>query len=494
MTSLWLDRAAPTTYPTLESGLQFDHVIIGGGLTGVTTALLLARAGASVALIEARTLGAAATGNTTAKLSLLQGTHLSDISKKHTTSTLRAYMDANREGQQWLLRFCNDHGIETQREAAFTYAQTPSGTAKVKEELKACRTAGINAEWVENLELPFRTYGAVRVDRQAQFDSMAVLDGLAAEAQRHGAVIFENTRAVGVNGSVVHTDQGDVGAGTVILATGTPILDRGGFFARLEPNRSYALAFKVAEPIPHGMYLSADSPTRSLRYAPSPAGDLLLVGGNGHVVGRESSTQSKVDELIAWTRKYWPGAQLTHQWSAQDYSPIDKLPYVGPLLPGNDRILVATGYSKWGMTNAVAAALALSARVLGGHVEWAHALQTWRPGELTGLATAAKANGGVGLAMVSGWMRAQLPANGTAPREGAGQVRRRGLRPVATCTVDGKTTSVSAVCPHLFGVVQWNDAERTWDCPLHGSRFTHDGKVLEGPATKPLTPHDGAQN
>lgn len=488
MTSLWRDRAPATEYPTLESGLQFDCVVIGGGLTGVTTALLLARGGASVALIEGRSLGAAATGNTTAKLSLLQGTHLSDISKKHSTSTVRAYVEANREAQQWLLRFCKDNGVDTQREAAFTYAQTPSGTSKVKEELKACRSAGLDAEWVEDTELPFRTYGAVRVDKQAQFDSMAVLEALAAEAQSHGAVIFENTRAVGVNGSVIHTDRGDVEAGTVILATGTPILDRGGFFARLEPNRSYALAFKVSEPIPRGMYLSADSPSRSVRYAPSADGDLLLIGGNGHVVGRESSTQSKVDELIDWTQKYWPGAQLTHQWSAQDYSPIDKLPYVGPLLPGNDRILVATGYSKWGMTNGVAAALALSSRVLGGHIEWARALQTWRPGELTGLGTAAKANGGVGVAMVRGWLRAQLPANGSAPPEGEGQVRRRGVRPVATCTVDGRTTSVSAVCPHLYGVVQWNNAERSWDCPLHGSRFSHDGKVLEGPATQPLKP------
>ncbi|WP_433662560.1 FAD-dependent oxidoreductase [Nocardia sp. CA-128927] len=490
MTSLWLDRAHGKVYPTLGAGSRFDHVVVGGGLTGVTTALLLARGGASVALLEARSLGAAATGNTTAKLSLLQGTHLSSIAKKHSQATLRAYVDANREGQQWLLRFCADHGIDTQRAAAFTYAQTPSGTARVEAELAACRVGGLDARWVDELELPFPTYGSVCVEDQAQFDPMAVLRGVADAAEAHGAVIFENTRVTGVKGDVVQTEHGDIRAGTVVLATGTPILDRGGFFARLEPDRSYALAFEVPGPVPHGMYLSADQPTRSLRYAPDPRGDLLLVGGNGHVVGRESAAQSQVDDLIEWTRTYWPGAELTHRWSAQDYSPIDGLPYVGPLLPGSDHVLVATGYSKWGMTNAVAAALAISGRIFGGHPQWARVLETWRPRELAGLATAAKTNGGVGLAMVSGWLRAELHGDGIAPAEGVGRVRRSDLRPVATCTVDGKTTTVSAICPHLYGIVGWNDAEKTWDCPLHGSRFAPDGSVLEGPATRALTPRD----
>ncbi|PXX61671.1 glycine/D-amino acid oxidase-like deaminating enzyme [Nocardia tenerifensis] len=488
MTSLWLDGAPATTYPTPEPGLRFDVVVVGGGLTGVTTALLLARGGASVALLEARTLGAVATGNTTAKLSLLQGTHVSTIAKKHSTETLRDYVAANREAQQWLLGFCADEGIDVQRAPAFTYAGKREGAAQVEAELAACRSAGLDVAWVDELDLPFPTYGAVRLDDQAQFDPVSVLRGLAAAAERHNAVIFENTRVTEVIGDEVRTEHGVIRAGTVVLATGTPILDRGGFFARLEPHRSYALAFETPGPIPHGMYLSADQPTRSLRYAPTPQGELLLVGGNGHIVGREKTTRSKVADLVDWTRKYWPGATLTHSWSAQDYSPIDGLPYVGPLVPGRDHILVATGYSKWGMTNGVAAALALSERIFGRQKDWAPTLEAWRTRELAGLGTALKANGGVGLAMVGGWARAELHGDGDAPAEGGGRVGRDGVRPVATCTVDGETTAVSAVCPHLYGIVQWNDAEKSWDCPLHGSRFAPDGRVLEGPATRPLSP------
>lgn len=490
VTSLWLDNVPARTYPPLEPGRRFDHVVVGGGLTGVSTALLLARGGDSVALVEARTLGAVATGNTTAKLSLLQGTHLSSIASKHAPDTLRAYVEANRHGQRWLLEFCAEHDIATQRAPAFTYASTRVGTARVEAELAACRTAGLDAHWTEQLELPFPTYGAVRVDNQAQFAPMAVLYGLADEAERQGVVIAEHTRVRTVHGDTVKTDRGQIHAGTVILATGTPILDRGGFFARLEPNRSYALAFRVPGPLPHGMYLSADAPTRSLRTAPRPDGELLLVGGNGHVVGRDTPTGAKLDDLVSWTRTHWPAAELTHTWSAQDYSPMDGLPYVGPLLPGSDRVLVATGYSKWGMTNAIAAALGIAGRVSGRAPEWARDLEAWRPRELSGLTTAIKTNGGVGLAMAGGWARAESHGDGETPPEGTGRVRREGLRPIATCTVEGKTTAVSAICPHLYGIVRWNDAEKSWDCPLHGSRFAPDGSVLEGPATRPLSPSE----
>jgi len=287
----------------------------------------------------------------------------------------------------------------------------------------------------------------------------------------------------------VVTDGGSATARTVVLATNTPILDRSGFFARVAPARSYGLAFRTPEPAVDGMYLSAEQPSRSLRDAPDPDGHLLLVGGNGHTTGRGGSESARLEDLRAWTAAHYPQAEETHAWSAQDYVPLHALPYAGPLLPGSDEILVAGGYSKWGMTNGVAAALALSGRILGGHLEWAEVFEPWSTRELRGLVDGARINAEVGVEMAAGWIRPVFsPGVGTTPPEGAGRVRLdHPGTPTAISRTEGVERRVSAVCSHLGGVVRWNDAERSWDCPLNGSRFGTDGEVLEGPATCGLT-------
>ncbi|MDV7133736.1 FAD-dependent oxidoreductase [Williamsia muralis] len=508
MSSLWMKsvKVDPPVRSITDS--RFDYVVVGGGITGVTTALLLGRSGADVALVEARQLGAVATGNTTAKVSVLQGTRLSSISSKHSAAALRGYVDANVEAQQWLLAFCAQHDVPFQIETAYTYAQSDKGIDSIRKEFQAGQKAGLDVRWVDDPGTPFPSVAAVALDNQAQFHPLDALEALVAEAQRHGVQVYENTRVVSVHSKdgdqILRTDQVDPVTGDdvtvrgrkIILATGTPILDRGGFFARVHPERSYAAAFSVSEPIMAGMYLAADQPSRSVRWVPGPNGEpLLLTGGSGHPVGRAKSEQEHVDELIDWTTTYFPTAELTHQWSAQDYITIDELPYVGPILPGHDSIYVATGFAKWGMTNGVAAALALAGRLLGGGPAWAEYLDSSRPAQVVGVPSAAVINAEVGLHMAKGWAGAAIkPGSSTTTDEtvpeGGGVLRRDGARPTGVCTVEGQTHKVSAVCPHLAGVLNWNDAEKSWDCPLHGSRFAADGAVLEGPATRPLTKLD----
>lgn len=494
MTSVWLDKARPA-YPPVTPGERYDVLVIGAGLTGLTTALLLARAGVAVGVLEAGTVGAGTTGNTTAKISLLQGTRLSSIRGKHSAATVRQYVDGNREGQAWLLRYCDDHGVDYQIRPSYTYATTDKGRRSVMSELRACQEAGLPVVSTTDVELPYAVTGAVRLDGQAQFDPLDALIAMATDLVDRGGVIHENSRVREVKPGIVTTavtDHGAVQADRVVLATGVPIMDRGGFFARLEPLRSYAATFRIPGAVPQGMYLSADSPDRTVRSVPHTTGDggaeeLLLTGGNGHVVGRHAGTAGLVDDLVGWTRQHYPGAELTHSWSAQDYHSDHELPFVGPLLPHDNRILVATGFAKWGMTNAVAASLALAGLLLGGHTEWAAAMRSWSTAEVSGALSAARVNASVGLALGTGWLKPLACApDKLNPAEGHGRVERGAVHPSAVCTVDGQTFRRSAVCTHLHGVVSWNDAERSWDCPLHGSRFRPDGSVIEGPATKDL--------
>ncbi|MGV0743695.1 FAD-dependent oxidoreductase [Mycolicibacterium sp. XJ870] len=502
MTSLWLADHPPrpiAPQPLDETNRTADVVVVGAGITGLITAVLLARAGRDVLVLEAHTAGAGTTGNTTAKISLLQGTKMSKIVGKHGPKVAKQYVQGNLEGQDWLAGYCEARGIGFQREDAYTYAQSEEGVPSVRAELDACRAAGLDVDWLDDAsdeaQVPFPFHGGVKLADQAQFDPMPLLDSLIAELAERNGRLAEGVRVQEVSGDGsglklhVRTHAGtefDVLAGQCVLATGIPILDRGGYFARLTPHRSYCMAFRVPGNLTRGMYISADSPTRSVRYAPTADGDRLIVGGAGHLVGRQANAAESVQELASWAKVHWPGATQTHYWSAQDYTPVDGLPYVGPILPGHDKIYVATGFDKWGMTNGTAAALALSSGILGGRMDWADAFASWSPHELSGVPAAVRANLEVGLHLAKGWI-APVTRMGNRPSDDGGVVSGPPWHLEACSVVDGVEHRVSPVCPHLGGIVNWNDADESWECPLHGSRFAPDGTLLEGPATRNLT-------
>jgi glycine/D-amino acid oxidase-like deaminating enzyme/nitrite reductase/ring-hydroxylating ferredoxin subunit len=460
VTSLWLDTFQTPSSDPLPEG-PVDEIVVGAGITGLTTALLLARAGRRVAVVEARHVGAVTTGNTTAKVSMLQGTKYTGLLRYQAKHVAEAYVEANREGQQWLLRFCEDHGVPVQQRAAYTYAAKESEVSTVRKEHDAAASLGLAVRWQDTLDTPFPSFGATVLEEQLQFDPMDFLGALVGQLRGHGGTLHQGHRVTGASISgppeVTLDDGTTLRAENVVLATGMPILDRGLYFAKEEPERSYALAFDWPTP-PEGMYLSAGSDSRSIRDAPGHGGTKLLIGGSGHTVGRTSSEQKHVDRLREWTAKYFPGAIETHQWSAQDYSPVDGMPFVGHLPRSGGHIYVATGFDKWGMTNGVAAARALSGRILGSEPSWAKPFDRRNP-RLSGLAHLGTINAKVGAAQVASAL---------------GLLR------------GGRSCEVVGICTHLGGVLKWNDAEDTWDCPLHGSRFAPDGQVLEGPATKPL--------
>jgi glycine/D-amino acid oxidase-like deaminating enzyme/nitrite reductase/ring-hydroxylating ferredoxin subunit len=490
-TSLWRDRPDPVADEPLPQGVRLDDIIVGAGITGLTTALLLARAGRRVVVLEAGVVGSLASGNTTAKVSLLQGTKYTRMLRYQTKDVARAYVEGNLEGQRWMLRFCDDHGVPFQVRDSVTYASTPAQRSSIDDELRASRAVGLASYAVHELDVPFPQFGAVVLPEQAQLDPMDLLVALVEQIRAHGGTVHQGQRVVDVsNGdrrTVMLEDGTALEADHVVLATGMPILDRGLYFAKLEPMRSYVLAFDApTATIPDGMYLSAGSPSRSVRDAPSATGRKLLIGGSGHQVGRTASERQHVEELRAWTDEHFPGAVETHAWSAQDYRSHDSVPYIGILPRGGGRIFVATGFDKWGMASGVMAGRSISSQILGEQPSW-QKVMSHRVTRPSGAAHLASINAKVGLAMAVSAISAERRPAPQTPAEGQGAVGRRGVVPVGVSTVDGTTCAVRAICTHMGGVLSWNDNERTWDCPLHASRFAPDGTVIEGPAVRPLT-------
>ncbi|BCW10974.1 MULTISPECIES: FAD-dependent oxidoreductase [Micrococcaceae] len=491
MKSLWLDRESRFTSDAVPEEKHFDTIVVGAGLTGMVAALLLSRSGQRVVVFEARTLGAVTTGNTTGKVSLLQGGALSALRGQYPLKVVRAYVEANKTGQAWLTQYMEQQGVPFQRRTAVTFATTDDGGQRLRKEAAVSRDAGLDVHFSRDPGLPFPVVEALELEDQAQIHPMDVLETLASDIREHGGLIVEGVQVRNVGSELplgVSTSRGTFTADTVVVATGTPILDRGLYFAKLEPNRSYAAALRMPGHIPQGMYLSIDAPTRSQRTYPAPDGELLLVGGYGHTAGRAMSPQSHLDDLLGWANQHYPGAEVTHRWSAQDYQATNLMPFFGKLPRGRGRIFFGTGYNKWGMSNGVAAALSITSDILGGQSDWATTIHH-RVTSPQGALQAVRLNASTAKRMIED--KAKVRKNPeitdeTHPPEGTGVVGLYKGEPAAVSTVDGKVCMVSASCAHLGGLLTWNDAEKSWDCPLHGSRFTPEGTYLEGPATHDL--------
>jgi glycine/D-amino acid oxidase-like deaminating enzyme/nitrite reductase/ring-hydroxylating ferredoxin subunit len=501
MTPIW-KRGAPRVAGTpFEPGRHRDVVVVGAGLTGLATALMLVRQGRDVAVIEAGEVGELASGGNTGKLTVLQGSVLSTLRRHHSARLARAYVEANLDGARWLTETADELGVPYSRRAAYSYAQTPEGVHRVDAELEAALDAGLPARRVEPDQLaqsPFPILGAVALDSQVAIDPYRLLVALAEAFVREGGTLHTDVRvtcAHVVPRAAVDTTAGYAEADHVVLATATPIVDRGLYFAKVRGLRSSCVAFATDGPLPEGLYVTVDGETKSVRSITAEDGPVdraqLVVGGNGFPTGRSSSPRTRIDALVAWTQRHFPGAEPVAAWSAQDYESHNLVPFVGAMPRSLGRIRFATGYAKWGLSNAPAAALRLAAEIdrvpRRDRPDWMNVLST-RFTVPADLARGGVQNLRVGWEATSGWIGAQtVPTPVRRPAEGCGVVASRAGQPVGISTVDGRTRAVSAVCTHMGGVLRWNDAECTWDCPLHASRFTAEGRRLEGPALHDLS-------
>jgi glycine/D-amino acid oxidase-like deaminating enzyme/nitrite reductase/ring-hydroxylating ferredoxin subunit len=492
--SVWIETGpAQPAFPELDAEVRADVAVIGGGIVGITTGLLLSEAGVSVVLLESDRLVHGVTGHTTAKVTSQHGLIYDRLRSDFGLDAARAYGEANETALAWIADRVERDGIECdfRRRAAYAYATSSSERSQVESEADAAAAAGLPARMADTVPLPFAVEGAVRFDGQAEFHVRRYLLALVDALTAAGCRIFEHTRAVEVDShrqpAVVKTAGGRVVADQVVVATHYPFLDRSLAFARVHPERSYAIVCRIAGPPPDGMFISAGSPTRSVRAVPVAGEELLLVGGEGHRTGTGGDTEERYRRLEAFAREHWDVRSVDYRWSAQDNTTVDHLPYVGRLNPREQRVFMATGFAKWGMTGGTAAALLLSDLLLGRE----HPSATlFDPNRLTLRASApqlVKENLQAGLRLVGD--RLSKPGRRAAEDllPGEGDIARlHGERVAAYRDEDGTLYAVSPTCTHLGCQVNFNAAARTWDCPCHGSRFAPDGGVLHGPAVHRL--------
>jgi glycine/D-amino acid oxidase-like deaminating enzyme/nitrite reductase/ring-hydroxylating ferredoxin subunit len=489
-----MDTTSDLGAPSLSGDQRADVVIVGAGITGLTAAALLGAEGVGVVVLEAGTVGGGVTGHTTAKVTALHGLVYDELRSKFGPQGARVYAEANRAALERIAAFVADEKIECgwRRRTAYTYVRSSARRPQIEDEVSAAREAGLPTRLVAKTPLPFPVAAAVALDDQAELHARAYLLGLAGLVQRNGGQIFEHSPVLGASWRgrpSVRTAEGSVQAGHVVVATLMPMLDRGLFFSRLTAKRSYCLSMTVRGTPPEGMFISAEEPTRSVRsQAPVPGGpdeELLIVGGEGHTTGEETATGERYRRLEHFAREHFDVRRITHRWSAHDLMPADGLPYVGPITPLGSRILTAAGYRKWGLTNGTAAAMILTDRILGRENPWAARLDSNRLTPRRSARGVAAEVAKDARHLIGDRFKRSGTVEDLAPGQG-GLVRIEGKLAAAYREPGGRLHAVSCVCTHLGCRVAFNEAERSWDCPCHGSRFAVDGTVLQGPAVQPL--------
>lgn len=491
--SYWMASVPFSQYGPLMGNLDVDVVIVGGGITGITSAFLLKQSGLKVALLEATRILHGTTGHTTAKITAQHDIIYYTIKSKMDQESAEQYAKANQAAIDAIDNIIQQNNIDCDFswQPAYVYTQDENYILQIQEEAELAFGLGFSAAFMEEIPLPIKVKAALRFDNQAQFHPLKYLQALAKQIPGNGSYLCENTKAIDIQTQpsyIVTTDTGfHIKAPNVIIATHYPFYDGNGlYFSRIYPDRSYAIGITISDQYPGGMYISAEDPGRSYRSHPMDDGrELIIVGGEHHKTGQGEDISIHYQNLINTANDIFSVNEILYRWSAQDYTTMDQVPYIGPLNSKDPGLYVATGYRKWGMTNATAAAMILRDYILDKENEWAPVFMPsrFKPGASAGKFVMENAN--VAKHLISGKLSSAEHFAGIEPGEGK-VVEIDGEKAGAYKDDQGQLYIVDTTCTHMGCELAWNSAERSWDCPCHGSRFTYEGKVIEGPAQKPL--------
>ncbi len=490
--TLWIATTPKTAYPSLSGEISVDVAVVGGGIVGLTAAVLLKKSGATVAVLESNEIARGVSGHTTAKITSAHGLIYNYLVKYYKEEKAHQYAEANQGAIEFIASYIRENGIscDFHRTSACTFSPEEKDRQSFQDEVEAAAGLGLPVRYTESAPVPFPVRGAICYENQAFFHPRKYLLALAERIPGNGSHLFEHTRVKDVNGGSpcsIATDRGTLKAGQVIVATHFPILNRGLFFAKMIPRRAYLMALKINGEAPEGMYYGIAPPYHTIRKHVTETGEAtLLIGGEDHITGHRRDTLEPYRRLIVFARKNFEVQSVLYHWSTQDNDPFDRIPFIGHHSFFSRRIFVATGFSGWGMTNGTAAAMILSDLLSGRSSPWS---PVFNPSRSTPYRS--KKFFFRNMSVSGTLIRDYLPAGRRKPISDlvsgeAAIVDKDGKEVAAFRDEQGRFHTVTPRCTHMFCKVEWNEAEKSWDCPCHGSRFEYGGKVLHAPATQDL--------
>lgn len=488
--SLWMRTSVLTDEPPLTEDLAVDVVVVGGGITGLTAALLLQTAGARVAVLEARKLAAGTSGYTTAHLTAALDTRYQVLEHKFGQEATRLVADSQMAAIDRIEALIAELEIDCdfQRVPAWLYTEQASDLEPLEEEARAAARAGLDAHLTPDVPLPFPTRGGLRFQHQARFHPRKYLLALARAVKARGGRIFEQSRVVAFDDGApceVRTQQARVRARDVLLCTHLPINKF--FFATVAaPYRSYVVTAKLRDEPSDGLFFDTAEPYHYLRRQQTAHGALWLIGGADHKVGKKRDTEACFRQLEDYARSRFAVEAFVDRWSAELWEPVDGLPYIGRNTLSR-HIRVATGFSGNGLTSGTLAAMILTDQLTGKPNPWAEVYDSQRVKPIASARRFLTENLDFPRHLVGDRLKpAETRSLADVPRGEGRLVSVKGEKLAVYRSEQGELQACSAVCTHMYCHVQWNGFEKTWDCPCHGSRFEPTGEVIDGPAVRAL--------
>lgn len=497
--SLWITSSKGKSYEKLNKEIKTKCLIVGAGIVGITTGYLLSKRGIDVTIIDADYIAYGASGRNTGKLTPQHNVIYSKIKKKYGLEVAREYYNANIEAIDLIERVIIENNIECdfERVDSYIFSEKEENENVIREEFDVCKEIGIECEFTMEFPLPINTYGAIKFKNTAQFNPKKYINMLAEKIIENGANIYEKTVAVDLEISDVSTvktaDGYEIHAEKVIICSHFPFYDGLSFyFTRLKPERSYVVAGKYDDYFPEATFINIEKPSRSLRgYTNKDTGEkFLLIAGEKHKVAHNVDAD-RYDILKKYGKDIFGVEKFDYQWSTQDYITPDSMPYIGYLNSAENSILVATGFGKWGLSNGTAAAIILSTLYLDKEYKYE---SIFTPSRIEGYFSKEfiSENIDVGVQYIVGKLKV---GEKEMPNRGEGKIIRTDKgRYGAYRDNKDHLHIVDITCTHLGCELKWNSIEKSWDCPCHGSRFSIDGNILEGPATIPLNHYGQGKN